>query len=562
MSIQNFTFTSVESYLATKNYYVPDYQREYSWNKDTEIDDFWTDLINLLEDNRTEHFLGQVVVHNNKEENEKYYIIDGQQRTVTIVILLSVMRDVFDKLYQNSRLMKAHNRSEDITLKYIGRYDEDENELKLCLGKTNEEYFRKNIQVFVADRSLEETNIPSNKKIYEAYKFFLEKINDILFKFDTEEKKYTALSRYYEALLKKFKVMYVETTDINEAFIIFETLNARGKELETADLLKNHIFRMGGRRTESVQHNWEKMMEVLGSIDPTKLIRHYWNSKQAFAREKDLYKNIRLSIVNEGQSFKISEELLKASEVYKCLNAPDEDHYFSNSSIMEILLSLKIMGAKSFYPIVLSLVAKQYSDNDIIKVLKAIEVLVFRNFVIAGKVANKYEILFAKIAKQLYSMDSYNADNAVTDIRKETFNDADFSILFKGYTTKNKLIIRYILTKINNSYSSEISTSINYQNLNIEHIMPQKITAWNNISKKDHEENLWRLGNLTLLGSEYNKRISNKVFSEKKKMYKLSKIQITSSLCNYDEWSINSINKRQDELCSRALTVWENPTII
>ena len=32
--------------------------------------------------------------------------------------------------------------------------------------------------------------------------------------------------------------MYIETDEINEDFIIFETLNARGKELETSDLLK------------------------------------------------------------------------------------------------------------------------------------------------------------------------------------------------------------------------------------------------------------------------------------------------------------------------------------
>ena len=49
--------------------------------------------------------------------------------------------------------------------------------------------------------------------------------------------------------------MYVETTDINEAYIIFETLNARGKDLTTSDLLKNHIFQMGGKYLETIQNN-------------------------------------------------------------------------------------------------------------------------------------------------------------------------------------------------------------------------------------------------------------------------------------------------------------------
>ena len=36
--------------------------------------------------------------------------------------------------------------------------------------------------------------------------------------------------------------MYIEATKLEEAFIIFETLNARGKDLETADLLKKFVF--------------------------------------------------------------------------------------------------------------------------------------------------------------------------------------------------------------------------------------------------------------------------------------------------------------------------------
>lgn len=37
--------------------------------------------------------------------------------------------------------------------------------------------------------------------------------------------------------------MTVETDNINETYIIFESLNTRGKALETVDLLKNHILR-------------------------------------------------------------------------------------------------------------------------------------------------------------------------------------------------------------------------------------------------------------------------------------------------------------------------------
>ncbi len=84
--------------------------------------------------------------------------------------------------------------------------------------------------------------------------------------------------------------MYVETDDINEAFIIFETLNARGKDLETSDLLKNHLFRISGNSLGIVKEKWQQTIDNLDKIDTTKFIRHYWNSISEFTREKDLYK--------------------------------------------------------------------------------------------------------------------------------------------------------------------------------------------------------------------------------------------------------------------------------
>ena len=64
---------------------------------------------------------------------------------------------------------------------------------------------------------------------------------------------YNMLKIYYEKFTQGFQLMYVETDEINEAFIIFETLNARGCDLETSDLLKNHLFRISGKKLEETK---------------------------------------------------------------------------------------------------------------------------------------------------------------------------------------------------------------------------------------------------------------------------------------------------------------------
>lgn len=76
MGIKSFSFESIETYLQKSKYYIPDYQREYSWSKETEVDNFWKDLqIIILEKDREENFLEQVVLNENVEEK---YIIDRQ----------------------------------------------------------------------------------------------------------------------------------------------------------------------------------------------------------------------------------------------------------------------------------------------------------------------------------------------------------------------------------------------------------------------------------------------------------------------------------------------------
>ena len=76
-----------------------------------------------------------------------------------------------------------------------------------------------------------------------------------------ESNQYKALNKLYQALINQFILMTVETDDINEAYIIFESLNARGKALETADLLKNHILRMAQNDLPSATETWNTIIE-------------------------------------------------------------------------------------------------------------------------------------------------------------------------------------------------------------------------------------------------------------------------------------------------------------
>lgn len=552
MSIINSNFRSLGSYIMENVYKIPNYQREYSW-EESELEDLWMDLNQIINKETESHFFGQIVIHVDKKENDKL-IIDGQQRTSTAVIFLAAMRDLFTEI-NNEGWPDARFDSDDITTKFIGRYTQNRDERKLFLGESDKEFFSSRIQSVSSEPHELKNLTKSQKRIDSAYIYFYNKLAESIELTETLEGKYTILKKYFSYFTEKCTVMFVETDDVNEAFIIFETLNARGRDLETADLLKNHLFRVANKKIDIVKEDWQQMLDNLGKIDTTKYIRHFWNSQNLFIREKDLYKVIRKKVTTTLEATNFMKDLLRLSEVYSGMVNPTEDNFF-DANIQQVLENIKILGAKSFYPIILAMVKKNFDSKEICEVLTGVEVLIVRNFVVSGLVANKYETEFSKIAFRIYQEDISEVEEIMNLLGKNTVTDNDFIHNFSNFEIKNKPSIRYILKKINDSYSKEVAVLNDNNKIHIEHIMPVKANDWD-ILKEDHGEYLWKLGNLTLLGGEYNKKSTNKVFNEKKGVYEFSQVQLTKELLEYEEWTIETIQERQKNLAEVAVNIWK-----
>ncbi len=93
--------------------------------------------------------------------------------------------------------------------------------------------------------------------------------------------------------------------------------------------------------------------------------------------------------------------------------------------------------------------------------------------------------------------------------------------------------------------------------VNIEHILPVDYSLWKDVTIDFHDEYLWRLGNLSLLNSEFNKKCSNYPFEQKKEIYKQSSIEITKKILNYNNWTEKEINERQKYFTNFAVSIWK-----
>ena len=98
----------------------------------------------------------------------------------------------------------------------------------------------------------------------------------------------------------------------------------------------------------------------------------------------------------------------------------------------------------------------------------------------------------------------------------------------------------------------------------IEHILPQsmernneKVTYWTErFGTIEHENNIGRLGNLTLTTPSENSKLSNFGFDTKKEIYKDSVWHINKELKDYPEWTEKQIDEREKEIVKFAKMRW------
>lgn len=557
--IINSGIKSLGSFLKDSRYHVPNYQRNYTWTKDN-WEDLWLDLMNIYEsDQLKSHFFGQMVLHTD-DTNKKKFIIDGQQRLTTSIILLDAFRKSFKEMYERDKL-DARFEVEDLTNMFIGRMSDKRYEPRLILNEKIQAFFIEHIQKEneIVLKSEEISRLKQSEKlIYEASLYFMKKINSFNHQYKNLNIQYHELSNLLTTLLNKFNFLMIETGKMEEAFIIFETLNARGKELTVSDLLKNHVFRTAKEQIEDIKISWDWMIVNLDGINPSKFIRHYWNTLYCYIREKDLYLKMRKKYDTQRKVNKLMYDLVRLSELYRSLVYPDRHTYFKNTYLIETNREVNQLRNKSYYPIIMALVLQGTSEDEIHLVYKIIEKVIVRNCTISGKVNSYLEKSFADIAQHIMNQSLKNTDEVIMVLRSLMIADEEFFQNFKIFEIKNPQIIRYLLKKIHNHSSDEIRILDDNKEVHIEHILPKtpRNKKLNLLARNDHERLINRFGNLTLLGQEFNLKAQNKAFNEKKMIYEQSEIPLTKDLLKYETWSTKEINQRQEELAQLALKIW------
>jgi len=572
-----------------RNFYlVPDYQRDFSWTKN-EFKDFWEDISALanksfnnfgtLVANPTPHFLGPIVLQEFPGDSDRRLeVMDGQQRLVTSSIFLSVSHEFCAKISDLDKRTQLLNSISTLLMSYISNGVE----YHMCLAR-DQNHFEEMVckRLSLTDKNAYwQANISSRtpkhaviNRIKECSDFFHQEITSYLDGLQELDRD-TRLSNLVISLLELCVVLQMKVSEHGVAYEVFESLNARGLDLQQADLLKNKLFSISDTQgtKKTVTEAWEKVVRSIqqqSMINLNEFFYFYTIARYHFLRQSDLYRDVIKIVSSHGNSplnymqdaAKCAESLQVILEAGSGLPGNLERDVFSLRDLITNKFSLTmIIAGISRYAV---------NSPDLWEVIKLTHHYVFRRFVIEGLPMSTYAHEISEVAR-----DFSNGRLADISLLRDRFRglskDSIFMDKLRSYSAPNNKVGFYVLEMIENYINNNAGMFVRRQSgsQHLEHIMPKRPTPndWGHvINDHNYGDFVNRIGNLLILEADKNSHIKNKSFDYKSSNASnldyansgLTFPKLAKGYLNNGFWDFKSIESRQSDLVSNyALSVW------
>jgi uncharacterized protein with ParB-like and HNH nuclease domain len=339
---QPYSVTLEDLFKGEKQYKVPSFQRDYSWEIE-EWDLLWEDIWFVWQKKVKSHYLGTIVIQEEAETPNTAIVIDGQQRLTTLSIIVLAIRKSLLLLIETEKangLDTTANEKRVALLKNFFTY-EDINSLahqsKLRLNRTNDDFYRNYLVQFRKHPNLRSES-KSNKELNKALDFFCNELSKQPELSGSGEE----LAKFFDCVRKQLQLIEIKVFDDVSAFNIVETLNARNVALTTSDLLKNYVFSLASSiDLQSVENQWLRISEKIDGKDLSQFFRYFLNSEETqneIIRTHQLYKKFKdrlstvkaLSLSNKPTTAALSEFLDKIeteATVYNAIKNPESDYW-------------------------------------------------------------------------------------------------------------------------------------------------------------------------------------------------------------------------------------------
>ena len=534
---------------------IPVYQRNYDWSE-SNCNRLLDDIYGIMQSG-DKHFLGTIVFVAAKSGGfalQEYIIIDGQQRLTTLMLILKalsvVAESVGDDCYHEIEEQYLHNK-----------YCDEEFKVKLKPIKSGNNQF-----LLLLEDKIDEMD--EDTHIYHNFMLCKER-------FERWAEKSINPSHVLDALTKLEIVEIVLTKGEDDPQVIFESINSTGLELSNADLIRNYLLMNADDQEKLYENYWLYIEKTLrNKMDYSNLDAFFMqyivyktskpvNSRQLYNSFVKLFKDSGYSQEN------ILKELRYYAEIFGAF-VYGSDRY--SDRINKLLYRLRVLNQTTCYPFLLHVFDDYHqgviTEETVEKILQFILAYLLRRMV-CGVPSNTLRGLFTYLYNRIFKVAS-NKQKYYETLNKFLFtvsskdvipSAAEFErALQKANIYGNNALCRFLLLDIENGDGKEI---LQAENLTIEHIMPQTLSAdWSHIRPEEHEEYLHTLGNLSVTG--YNSELSNKSFAEKQDIIRENSkaVILNSDVLDKESWNVADIQARAKRLAGIVLARYKIERIL
>ena len=488
---------------------IPDYQRPYSWDNE-QCENLWEDLKNFAFpenegfDDKDEYFLGTIVTFKNEYDDNE--VIDGQQRLVTLMLLLRAYYEAFDD--------KSDDNAKDIFKCIWGKNKSETDKCKIISEVATDEDIAE-FEKIMRDGAATD----KNKSLYaQNYRYFQKKIGEL---------KISEFGLFSTRILENCIILPIETHVQNTAFRIFTTLNDRGMPLSDSDIFKSQFYKFYKARGKDAKENfikrWKNLEELCnknfhprtGTPTDDLFMRYMYYLLAKFKTRSDTFHGLRIfyeqgnyKILKSEQTF---EDLMTLANFWNDIALRDERRFsarilrrlyvlsYSPHSLWTYVVSLYFMGNR---------VDNLLNENNFYRFLDKITALILMHAIANPGTHNIRRPFFTEFQNILHGNELRFSDSRQDrKFFREVLNNTKFS--------QSKAITRAMLTWWTFQNDKQELPLLDTK-LEVEHIFAKRRAEFEPF---ENAETLELLGNKSLLEKRINIRASDYRFADKKKYY-------------------------------------------
>jgi Protein of unknown function DUF262/Protein of unknown function (DUF1524)/Restriction Enzyme Adenine Methylase Associated len=582
---------------------VPLFQRPYVWNEESQWAPLWLDLIRIAErmmaapeTKPTPHFLGAVVLQQLQTTTGSLQvrtIIDGQQRLTTLQLLLDALHAELDAC----GAAQPAKRMETLVHNDESYREHDEDRFKVWPTNRDRPSFN---AVMSAPTPVDYGSLGYSGRLVEAHRFFAETAREWLLAEGPDQVGVRASAIELTAR-EHLQIVVIDLTADENAQEIFETLNARGAQLTAADLIKNFIF----------QRLMESGVDVEGAYETNwkEFETGFWETEFNFGRLRYTRSSVFLNhwlIAQTGEEISAREvfsrfkryadseafipmaELLvrlrRSATVYRSFLEAVSNSTGTIDRLGMFAYRSAMLDVDVFKSVVLLLLDPELAPvprGQLSIAVEAIESWLVRRRLVRAN-TNSYNQVAADLVMEIRKSDRlkagsvtqafFSAQTAASRYWPDDYEVGREVRSLSAYTRLRRSRLRMLLEAFEDHRRGWIGTAeglggqrVLRGKYAIEHVMPQSWqTHWpiEQATEPERQSLIHVLGNLTLLTSALNSRVSNGPWEQKRidlKKHDVLKLNMDLLDTATDGWNEEAITTRTDEFARLVVAIWPVP---